>query len=286
MTYPNGTPYNGKLALITGGSSGIGLALADKLAKSGANICILARHQKKLEQACKKIQGFCTSPNQRVSFLSADVSDFNDLSAKLVPFIAENGNPDILINSAGVAHPEHFQDLSLDIFQWMMDVNYFGTVNTTKLVVPEMIKSKKGLIINISSMAGFLGVYGYTAYSASKYAVRGFTDVLRAELKPHNIQVSIVFPPDTQTPQLEYEDQFKPEITRELAGTAGLMSPNDVADQILRKAARKAYIITPGFEASAMFRLSNLLGPWVYPIMDYLIAKAQHKINQQNKPSK
>ena len=128
-------------------------------------------------------------------------------------------NIDVLINSAGVVHPGEFTNLDLEKFHWMMNTNFFGTVNTIKLFLPLMQSGAH--IVNISSMAGILGVYGYTAYGASKFAVRGFSDALRSELKMQGIHLSIVFPPDTDTPQLSYENQFKPEITKEIGGTAG-----------------------------------------------------------------
>jgi 3-dehydrosphinganine reductase len=143
-----------------------------------------------------------------------------------------------------------------------------------------MLKRGSGHIINYSSMAGYMGVYGYTAYGASKYAVRGFSDVLRAELKPKNISVSVVFPPDTDTPQLAYEDQFKPPITKILSGNAGTMTADEVATITLKKAAKNRYIITPGFESSLFFTLSNLLGRLIYPIMDIQITQAINKLKR------
>ena len=101
----------------------------------------------------------------------------------------KSGPPDLLVNSAGVAHPGYFQELDLNIFHWMMEVNYFGTVYMTKEVIPSMLKRGSGYIVNISSMAGFVGTFGYTAYGGSKFAVRGFSDVLRAEMKIHGIGV-------------------------------------------------------------------------------------------------
>jgi len=133
-------------------------------------------------------------------------------------------------------------------------------------------------------MAGVIGVYGYSAYGASKYAVRGFSDVLRSELKPKNIQVSIVFPPDTDTPQLEYESEFKPEITKKIAGSAKVMSAQKVALEILEGIMKKQYIIIPGFESKLIFHLSNFLGPLVYPIMDLIIFQAKKEINHKKSP--
>jgi 3-dehydrosphinganine reductase len=140
-----------------------------------------------------------------------------------------------------------------------------------------MIERKSGYIVNISSMAGFLGVFGYTAYGASKYAVRGFSDALRAEMKPHGIGVSVVFPPDTDTPQLSYEKQFKPAETKELTGSGGMMDPERVAKIILSGIERGKYLILPGIENKIIYRLSGILVNTVYPVMDWLIAQAQNK---------
>jgi 3-dehydrosphinganine reductase len=127
-------------------------------------------------------------------------------------------------------------------------------------------------------MAGILGVYGYSAYGASKFAVTGFTDVLRSELKPYNVQVSIVFPPDTDTPQLKYESQFKPFITKEVAGSASLMSAEAVAKEILKAVARGKYMIIPGSEGKILYIAKNLLGRAMYPVMDILVYSAIKKL--------
>jgi 3-dehydrosphinganine reductase len=160
----------------------------------------------------------------------------------------------------------------------MMDVNYFGTVNVLKNLVPEMQHRHSGCIVNISSMAGVIGVYGYTAYGASKYAVSGFSDVLRSELLPYNVQVSIVFPPDTDTPQLKYESQFKPFITKEVAGSASLMSADAVAKETLTAISHKKYIIIPGSEGKLLYFASHLLGQSMYPVMDMMVKSAIAKL--------
>ena len=85
----------------------------------------------------------------------------------------EFGIPDLVINSAGVAYPGYFQELDLEIFHWLMDVNYFGTLNVIKYLTPDMIQRGSGTFVNISSQAGFVGVFGYSAYGASKYALLG-----------------------------------------------------------------------------------------------------------------
>lgn len=273
--------YINKTILITGGSSGIGLALAQQLAADGASVHILARNAQRLQSALNTLEAKRLSSEQKFSTIQADISNYETLKPVLDQFLATYATPDILINSAGVAYPGEFSEMEMNIFHQMMDINYMGTVNVTKLVIPGMLERATGQIINFSSMAGFIGVYGYTAYGASKYAVRGFSDVLRAEMKPKGISVSIVFPPDTDTPQLAYENQFKPPITKILAGSAGLMTAEEVAAIALKKAARNKYIITPGFESSLFFTLSNLIGRLIYRVMDMQINQAIKKLNSK-----
>lgn len=270
--------YQNKLTLITGGSSGIGLAIARQITQQGGDVIVLARRQELLHQAIKELEAQRIKPEQRILSIKADVAKFDSLSIVVEALISEYGIPDVVINSAGVAHPGNFSALDMSIFHWLMDVNYFGTVNILKLIVPLMQKRRSGAIVNISSMAGFMGVYGYTAYGASKFAVSGFTDALRAELKPYGIQVSVVFPPDTDTPQLEYESKFKPFITKEIAGSAKSLSPEIVAKEILNKASRGKYLILPGAEAKLFYFAHNLVGELIYPIMDILVRSSIKKI--------
>jgi 3-dehydrosphinganine reductase len=147
-----------------------------------------------------------------------------------------------------------------------------------KELLPEIQQRHSGNIVNVSSIAGFIGVYGYSAYGASKYAIRGLSDVLRSELKPYNVKVSVVFPPDTQTPQLEYESKIKPFITKEVAGSANLMSAEAVAAETLKKVAQGKYIILPGSEGKLLFSAQNLLGRGLYPVMDMMVNSAIAKI--------
>lgn len=270
--------YSGKSVLITGGSSGIGLAIARDLVKRGSKVILLARRQNLLEEAYSELTTIPGIERDRVVLLQADVTRDKELKEILNQFMDANGIPEIVINSAGVSHPGTFTSLKPEIFHWLMDVNYFGTVNVLKTIVPRMQSRRSGTIVNISSVAGFIGLYGYTAYSASKFAVSGFSDALRSEVKPYGIQVSIVFPPDTQTPQLEYEDKYKPFITRELAGTANLMSADVVARDILKQVARGKYIILPGTEGKILYHVKNLIGKSQYPIMDLMVKDAIRKI--------
>jgi 3-dehydrosphinganine reductase len=270
--------YKGKRILITGGSRGIGLAVATLLASKGADITILARDKNRIEQALTEIRNSASSSSQRIAGISVDVTDDHFVAEKLNAYLLENGAPDIVINSAGFAHPGKIEDLPVDIFKKTMDVNYFGTINTIKALLPSMLERGTGIIVNISSVGGFVGIYGYTAYSGSKYAVTGFSDALRNEMKPRGIQVSIVFPPDTDTEQLAYESQFKPEVTRKIAGVAGLATPNKVAAGIVEGIEKHRYVITPGFEPRVIYWLSHLFGKFTFVILDWMAVDAWKKI--------
>lgn len=274
---------NYELALITGGSSGIGLALAKELAQAGTDLCLLARDETKLAQAKEDLQALATRSDQKIHTLSCDVSNYDDLKPLLAEFVTQQGLPDLVINSAGVTYPGHFEDLDVAIFHWLMDVNYFGTLHVLKALAPMMIERGAGTLVNISSQAGFIGVFGYSGYSASKYAVSGLSDVLRSELKPLGIQVSVVFPPDTETPQLAFEEPLKPFETKEIAGSAKALSAETVAKSILKGISKGKYVIIPGADGKIFYWLTHFLGRLTYPVMDILVNNAQKKKSKQKK---
>lgn len=263
------------LTLITGGSSGIGFALAKALLTEGGDVCLLARDTKKLQIAKQNLTDLKVHPEQRIEILSADVANFQTLASLLTEWTADFGIPDLVINSAGVTYPGYFQDLDVDIFHWLMDVNYFGTLHILKCLIPGMIERGSGTVVNISSQAGLIGVFGYSGYGASKYAVQGLSDVLRAEMKPLGIKVALVAPPDTQTPQLEFEKDLKPPETKAIASSASVLTADEVASAILKGLRKDKYLIIPGFEGKLFFRLTQVIGSLTYPIMDILVRRAQ-----------
>lgn len=271
-----------KLAFITGGSSGIGLALARQFAARGANVCIAARRMEQLLAAQKEIEAARRHPSQRVEIFQLDVADREQTAAVCAELLKTAGSPNYLVNCAGVVHPGEFLRLEPQRFEWMMNINYFGTVYVTRALLPGMVARGSGHIVNVSSSAGFIGVYGYTAYCASKFAVRGFSDALRSEIKHCGVQLSLVFPPDTDTPQLAYELPFKPPITKELSKSMGLMSPDLVATKILQGVDRGKYLILPGFINRLTYSLVGLLGAGWYPVLDWMIRDARMKVGAAN----
>ena len=269
--------YQGKLALVTGGSSGIGFETARQLVDLGCSVILLARDLERLAQAQDSLRSPNVNKNLKILTVGADVSDYPAMQTVADNLMSNVGVPDFIFNCAGVARPGYVEELPIEVYKWTMDIDYHGTVNVTKAFLPALIKRGSGHIINISSMAGVIGAFGYTAYSGAKFAVRGFTDTLRAELRCKDIKVSIVFPPDTDTPQLKWETQFKPLETAILAGSDKPLPAAMVAKVILRDVAKNKYVIVPGWNAKLMYALASHLGGLIYPIMDILVKDATRK---------
>ncbi len=265
--------FSGQHALITGGSSGIGKAVAKLLAQQGANISIIARDAAKLETARQEIAAAIIDSQQKILALTADVTQQPALDLTLKQAIADLGRPQILITSAGIAIPGYFQELSLEIFHQTMAVNYFGSLYAIKTVLPEMIAARQGHIVLISSGAGLIGLYGYTAYSSSKFALRGLAESLRGELKPHQIKVSIVYPPDTDTPQLAAENQTKPPETKLISETAQLWTADGVAQKIIQGMIQGKFTIAPGWEMTLLNKLHSIIGGLLNWYFDKIVSK-------------
>ena len=264
----------GKVAIVTGGSSGIGKAIACGLAERGMDVWLIAQRKELLNSAQREVETHRKNPNQKIATISADISDIDQVQMVVHQVTEKSGIPDLLVNSAGVAQPGYVQDLDMNIFSWMMEVNYFGTVFMTKEVLPAMIRRKSGYILNISSVAGFLGTFGYTAYGASKFAVHGFSAALRTEMKSHGIGVSVVFPVDTETSQLEYENRYKPLETRALDTLTKVMAPETVAKEAIKGIERGRYIILPGFDSKLLYRVNGIFGEELSFLMDQIVARA------------
>ena len=253
--------FNKNNVLISGGSSGIGLALAKQFFELGSSVTIIARRKDVLQSAKIEIENLRVKSGQVIDAISVDVAKYSDLKNALNK---KRSDFDILINSAGIAYPGKFTDLDQKIFTEVMDVNYIGTVNLTKLIVPEMIKNKFGYVVNISSLAAVIGIYGYSAYAPSKYAVRGFSRCIRPELKSYGIDVSVVLPPDTDTPQLEFEHSLLPDITREINKNGGVLSPEKVASDIIKGMRKKKFTIIPGIEGKILYLFAPIFGRYFY----------------------
>ncbi len=266
------TTFKNKLVIVTGGSSGIGKALAQQLAEAGAHVHIWARREALLKETLATLGG-----TGKHAYQVVDVGKRGQVENAFERVVQEAGVPDIIINNAGVTHPNYVEKIPIEIFEQMIQINYLGTVYLTQAVLPAMLARGNGHIVNISSTAGFIGAFGFAAYGPSKFAVRGYSDVLRSEMKYRGIRVSIVFPPDTDTPMMAAENKYKPFETKEISGSAGMLSADEVATATLAGIAKNKYLILPGIENKFFFWLNNFLGGGVYPLMDFLVKQALKK---------
>lgn len=271
--------FNGKTAFIPGGSSGIGLATAKLMASKGAHVMIFARNTKRLEEAAAQIEQNRKSGTQRVGFMPIDVSDNAAVKETMVRAISDFGTPDLLINCAGRAYPRYFESISYEQFDETMRTNMYGIWNTCSALVPYM-KERGGVIVNTSSMVGFLGVFGYTDYSASKFAIVGFSETLKSELKQYNIVVQVLCPPDTDTPGFSEENKTKPEETKAISANAKLMSADDVAHALLKNIRSGTFMIIPNLDGKLTYIVKRLFPRLTEFVMDMSIQKVQKKRGQ------
>ncbi|XP_010551765.1 PREDICTED: 3-dehydrosphinganine reductase TSC10A-like [Tarenaya hassleriana] len=250
-------PIKSRHVFITGGSSGIGRALAGRAAAEGARVSILARSPDKLEEAKRSIQ---LATGVEAATFAADVRDYDAVSKA----VRESGPIDVLVVNQGVFVAEELEKQSLDEVKFMIDVNLLGSFNVIKAALPSM-KAREGRgpasIALMSSQAGQVGIYGYTAYSASKFGLQGLAQALQQEVIADNIHVSLVFPPDTETPGFEEEQKTRPQLTNIIAASSGAMRPEEVAKITLEGIKAGKFSVSCNFEGFLLSTATAGLSP-------------------------
>lgn len=254
--------------LITGGSSGIGLATAVLAARGGARVSLVARDRRRLDAAAALVgAGALTAV--------ADVTDPAAVVAAVASTTAQHGPVDVLVTSAGSAHPGYFTELDAGVFREQMEVDYFGTLHAVRAVVPRMVDRGRGHLVLVSSTAGLIGVFGYSAYAPAKYAVRGLAETLRPELVHHGITVTCVYPPDTLTPGFDAENALKPPETVKISEAISPRPAEHVAKAIVKGIEKDRLVITADAQTAALARAAGLLGPYVRATMDRTVRKVR-----------
>lgn len=212
---------NGKTALITGGSKGIGLAAAQALADNGVNVAIVARNKDDLKDALLTLE----KKGVKAIAISGDVSNKEDVDNIVSEVLSDFGNIDILINNAGIMGGGSFFDDNEETFRKMMDVNVFGMYYMMKAVLPGMQKQSSGDVINISSVSGLRSSANSALYAASKHAVIGLTEGVMQEVRKDNIRVQYLTPSAVLT-SLIGESSLEPE---------SMVHPEDIAEIIVNQ---------------------------------------------------
>ncbi len=226
-------------ALVVGGSEGIGLAVTRHLVASGVDVEIAGRSADKLDEAAAAL-------GERVATWTLDVTDPGEVRDVVDALVADVGVPDLVVVTAGFARAAWFGEADPDVDRAMMETNYFGTVNVCRAVVPHLVAAGRGTLVTTSSMAGLTGVFGYTGYSASKFAVLGFSEALRRELAPTGVRVVTLCPPNTRTPGFEAENLTKPAEVLAAEEKVATLSADEVATALMKALRRRRRVVVPG----------------------------------------
>ena len=253
--------YKGAHVMVTGGSSGIGLAVALKYANEGASVTIVARNQKKLDEAMAKLRLICEANGQKAACISCDTSSsFAECQKKLCNDTV--GVVDVLVNCAGTSIAGGFDELDASHFDNMLRTNVLGSVYPTKALLPAMkANGRGGRIVFVASQVAQVAIHGYTAYAASKWALRGLAEALQMEVKPFGILVSVVYPPDTDTPGYEAEMATKPSITKRLSESGQVFTSEEVAADIVVFSGKGYFGISTGFDGWLLKQLHPGMSP-------------------------
>ncbi|XP_051127664.1 3-dehydrosphinganine reductase TSC10A-like [Andrographis paniculata] len=262
---PARVPIKNRHVFITGGSSGIGLALAHLCAQHGADVSLLARSAAKLEEAKQSIK---LATGRDVRIFSADVRDYDAVRTA----VEDAGPIDVLVCNQGVFVPQELADQDLEEIKFMIDVNLTGTFHLIRAALPAMKKSRAergpGSIAIMSSQAGQVGIYGYAAYSASKFGLKGLAEALQHEVIADNIHISLIFPPDTETPGFAEENKRRPQLTSIIAASSGAMKAEEVAKKSLDGIQSGTFIVPCNFEGY----LLSIATAGLSPQRSYLMA--------------
>ena len=256
-----------KVVIITGGSSGIGEALAEVYGRNGSKIVITGRKQVALDNTLAKL----TRQGIECLGIQADVSKEDDNKRMVEETLARFGKIDILINNAGISMRALFNEVDLDVIRQVMDINFWGSIYATKYALPEILKTK-GSVIGISSIAGFRGLPGRVGYSASKFALQGFLESLRTELLKTGVHVMTACPGFTasniRNKSLTADGSSQGESPRD----EGKMMTAEECAEIIYKATkkRKKFVIMTGQGKMTVFLnklFPGLMDKMVYNVM-------------------
>ena len=229
-----------KIAIVTGGGSGLGFAISEKFTKNGIETIIVGRDENKLKQAKEKLGEKCHA-------MTCDVSDLSSIPEFISKVISQFGQIDVLVNNAGINMKKEFQDVTDEDFQKVITTNLTAVFVISREVVKQMLKQKSGSIINISSMAAQYGLPKVIAYSASKTAIDGMTRAMAVELSPRGIRVNAIAPGFIITDMTDKALNSDPERKAKVFGRTpmGYMGqPSDIGDAALFLAGDAAKYIT------------------------------------------
>ena len=251
--------YRNKKILITGGSSGIGLAAALQAARSGASVGVVARRAQPLDEATGELRTLASGSDATIVSSVLDVSDRDAVRREVPRLVEQLGGLDVLINNAGISRVARFMETAEEAFEQVIRVNLFGSVWMTRAVLPHLEKQQRGTVAFVSSLGGILGVYGYSAYCTSKFALQGFADTMRQELVGSGVHVCVFCPGEVDTPMMRNEDLMMPSETRAVTGTLRRRPADETATDLLKAIANGDEEAIPGLLANASISAARML---------------------------
>ncbi|TYZ57870.1 hypothetical protein PybrP1_010270, partial [[Pythium] brassicae (nom. inval.)] len=231
-----GFKVDGKHVFITGGSTGLGLAVAKQYARAGAKVSLIARRLENLTAAKAVVEAESPRCERAAVFIqSCDVTDAAAVQRAVDAAAQHHGRAvDHLVCSAGISLPDYFLKTDPALFPKITNANYFGVVHAVKAAVPAMLAQREGgHVVIVSSALALLSWVGFSHYASSKYATRGLAEALRAELEPLGVRVSIFYPGNIDTPMYVEEARNKPEESKVIEGASELLHPDVVAQSLI-----------------------------------------------------
>lgn len=247
-----------KIVIITGASSGIGKACAMEFANKGAKLVLAARNTEKLKAVGDAVRKVGESIE-----VTCDVSKKEDCEQLIKKAVDAYGGIDVLVNNAGISMRAIFNDVSLEVIEQLMQVNFWGSVYCTKYALPYLLKSK-GSVVGVSSIAGYVGLPARTGYSASKYAMQGFLDALRTENMKTGLHVMVACPGFTasniRNTALTADGSNQGETPRD---EAKMMTAEEVATHIVNGVIQKKRVIVLTTEGKLAVFLGKLFPKFI-----------------------
>jgi short-subunit dehydrogenase len=241
----------GSRALVTGASAGIGRAIARELAQQGADLFLVARREERLAELAEELRGL----GRRCEYLAGDITDPAARQAALDAAVRQLGGLDILVNNAGVGAMGPFTDADPARLRRIFEVNVFAPVELIRAALPVLQAGRQPIIVNVGSILSHVGLPNVSEYSASKFAIRGFSEVLRAELHPRGIHVLVVSPATVSSEMWESLLESKGDTSwRATRGD----TPETVARKTVRAIARGKRELLPGLVPKAVYLFNRL----------------------------
>jgi 3-oxoacyl-[acyl-carrier protein] reductase len=234
----------GKTALVTGGTAGIGKAIALLFAAQGADVAIFGTNEERAKETVKELEAARLDPEQRFLYFLVDIASAKEVERSILELLANWTKVDILINNAGIVRDSLLVRMSEEDWDLVVDVNLKSVYNTCRVLARAMMKARGGKIINITSVVGLSGNAGQVNYSASKSGMIGFTKSLAKELASRNICVNAVAPGYIQTQMTEKLPEAVKEAVLSKIPLSRMGQPNDIAHAVLFLASDRANYIT------------------------------------------